>query len=100
VRSPIERITAMEKDVVDPDAIGLEGAKHDTSSPPGDAANPAARKEEEAKQDAKLRPEREAGFGDYIVCSSGPDKARGLERTNKGSRESSSMARSGITYLW
>lgn len=35
--------------------------------PPASATADVTTKEEQAEQDAKLRPEREAGFKDYIV---------------------------------
>lgn len=49
----------------------LESAVSDEKTPPTTAAaNNAMTEEEKAQRDAKLRPEREAGFGDYVVSIS------------------------------
>lgn len=86
----IERKEAVDTTVLDEKSL--------SATTPGNATTAA--EEERAQRDAKLRPEREATFGDYIV--SGSTEHAGLVDglTNAGSRESSSMPSSGISSSW
>ncbi|CAJ2500962.1 Uu.00g038150.m01.CDS01 [Anthostomella pinea] len=54
----------MEPESLEPKTMALPGVME--KEPPSTATGNAMTKEEEAQQDAKLRPEREANFSDYI----------------------------------
>lgn len=85
---PIERKEAMDTTILDEKSL--------SATAPG---NTTSEEEEKAARDAKLRPEREATFGDYIVSTS-------LNTSNQSTalltldREFSNMPSSGISSSW